>query len=154
MITKEQSEKSDEVMREVFQNQFQELTGQVLTNLSESSKFREKLATKLLLIMGSILLVGSLLMKIDYPFKIASLSEIEFTALIFSSSGLLFVGALFSLLQAWSWRSIIRAQQVVGMEILHKQIDTEKELRTGKNRYQAGGELILLPTKIRKLHRR
>ena len=153
MITREQSERSEEAMRMVFQNQFRVLTRQVLENLYESSKIREKLATKLLLIMGVILLASSLLMRIEYPFKIASLSDMEFTALIFASSGLLTLGALFSLLQAWSWRSIIRAQQVVGMEILNKQIDVDKELLTGKNRHQAGGELILLPTKIRKRRR-
>ena len=153
MITKEQSEKSEEVMRAFFQNQFRELTSQVLDNLHRSSKIREKLATKLLLIMGAILLAASLVMKIDRPFKIASLSDIEFTALIFAASGLLTVGALLSLLQAWSWRSTILAQQVVGMEILHKQIDTEKERLTGKDRYQAG-QLILLPTKIHKHPRR
>lgn len=153
MITKEQSERSEEVMREVFRNQFPELTSQVLDNLHKSSKIREKLTTKLLLIMGSILLVASLVMKIDFPFKIASLSDVEFTALIFASSGLLIVGALLSLSQAWSWRSIIWAQQVVGLEILHKQIDTEKELLTGKHKYQAG-QLILLPTKLHKRHHR
>jgi len=153
MITKEESERSADTMRGVFQNQYRVLTGQVLDNLHKSSKVGEKGSTKLLLIMGSILLVGSLVMKINFPFKIASLTEIEFTALIFASSGLLVVGALFSLLQVWSWRSIIRAQQVVGMEILHKQVDTEKELLTGKHRYQAG-QLILLPTKLHRRHHR
>jgi hypothetical protein len=154
MITREESEKSGDALRAVFDNQYRVLTGQVLKNLYESSKVGVSWPTKLLVFLGAILLVVSLLMKIDYPFKIASLSDIEFTTLIFASSGLLFTGALFSLLHAWSWRSIIRAQQVVGMEILNKQIDVEKELLTGKNRYQAGGQLILLPTKIHKRLRR
>ena len=153
MVTREQSERSEEAMRMVFQNQFRVLTRQVLENLYESSKIREKWATKLLLILGAILLVISLLMRVEYPFRVASLSDIEFTALIFAASGLMFTGALFSLLHTWSWRSIIRAQQVVGMEILNKQSDVDKELLTGKNRHQAGGELILLPTKIRKRRR-
>ena len=152
MITREQSERSEEAMRMVFQNQFRELTRQVLENLYESSKIREKWATKLLLILGAILLVISLLMRIEYPFRVASLSDVEFTALIFAASGLMFTGALFSLLHTWSWRSIIRAQQVVGMEILNKQIDVDKELLTGKNRHQPG-QLILLPTKIHKRRR-
>jgi membrane protein implicated in regulation of membrane protease activity len=118
------------------------------------SKVGEKWSTKLLLILGAILLVASLLMKIDYPygFKIASLSSVEFTTLIIASAGLLFVGALFSLLQAWSWRRILRGQQELGIEILKKQVDIDKEVLTSKDR-RRGGELIVLPTRIVKRHR-
>ena len=155
MITREQSERSEEAVRTVFKNQFPTLTNHLLTNLYEVSKISERWPTKLLLIMGALLLGASLAMKINYPYgiKLADLSAVEFTTLIFAASGLLLVGALFSLLQAWSWRRIIMKQQEVGVEILNKQVDIEKELLTGKDRHK-GGELILLPAKIRKHHRR
>jgi hypothetical protein len=155
MITKEQSERSEDAVRTGIKNQFLTLTNHLLTNLYEVSKIRERWPTKLLLIMGAILLGASLAMKINYPYgiKLAELSPMEFTTLIFAASGLLLVGGLFSLLQAWSWRRIIQKQQAVAVELLNKQVDIEKELLTGKDRHQ-GGELILLPAKIRKHHRR
>jgi hypothetical protein len=159
MITREQSERSEEAMRAVFENQFRVLTSQVLENLRKSLNLGENWPTKLLLFAGTILLIASLamqlLMRIDYPggLRLPLLSPIEFTTLILAATALLLVGALLSLFHAWGWRSIIRAQQVVGMEILNKQIDVDKELLTGKNRHQAG-ELILLPAKIHRRHRR
>jgi hypothetical protein len=159
MITREQSERSEEAVRTILTNQFPVLTTQVLENLYQLSRIGEKWSTKLLLIMGAVLLLASLVMKllmlIGYRDGrgVELLSGMEFSTVILASSALLVVGALLSLLQAWSWRSIVRAQQAVGIEILHKQLDIEKELLTSRNRNQPG-ELILLPTKIRKRHRR
>jgi hypothetical protein len=155
MVTREQSERSEMAVRTIFENQFPVLTNQLVDNLYRLSKVGEKWSTKLLLILGAILLAASVLMKLDYPygFKIASLSPMEFTTLILAAAALLIFGALLSLFQAWSWRRIIQLQQAVGIEILKKQVDIEKDLLTGKSSRQ-GGELMLLPIKIRKRHRR
>lgn len=159
MVTKEQSERSEEALRTVFKNQYLTLTNQVLNNLNELSKIGEKWSTKLLLIVGALLLLASLpiklLFRIEYPggFSLPYLTDMEFTTLILAATALLLVGALSSLFQAWGWRRIIQAQQAVGVEILNKQLDIEKDLLIGKNRHQPG-ELILFPAKIRRRHHR
>ena len=155
MVTREQSERSEMAVRTIFENQFPVLTNQLVDNLYRLSKVGEKWPTTLLLILGAILLAASVLMKIDYPygFKIASLSTLEFTTLIIAAAALLIFGALLSLFQAWSWRRIILLQQAVGIELLKKQVDIDKDVLTGKSSRQ-GGELMLLPIKIRRRHHR
>ena len=163
-VTKEMADKERKVTKEtaileVFNNQFPTLTKQVIDNLKQLSMVGEKWPTTLLMVLGMLLLGAALVIKLvvitSYPVNEMEvrLSPFEFSTLIISASGLLVVGALFSLYQARSWRKIVLAQQVVGTEILNKQIDIAKEMVVGRHSLQ-GRQLILLPARIRKRYRR
>lgn len=152
---KTESERSEDAIREVFKNQFPALTSQILNNMQQISVVGDKWPPILLILLGAGLIVVSLAIKIGF-FGVITMGILwpgEFMALIFSGAGLMFAGALFSLYQARSLRKIIKAQQLVGTEILNKQMDIEKDLLTGKHRQQQG-QLILLPAKKLKRFRR
>jgi uncharacterized membrane protein YqjE len=160
MTDREHSARNEAAILDVFDNQFPTLTSQLIDNLQRLSMVGEKWPTTLLIILGAFLLFAALAIKlmliVYYPGdeKTLRLSAMEFTTLILAASGLMVIGALFSLYQARSWRKIVMAQQLVGTELLNKQIDIAKGMVVRQQQGHQGGEMILLPAKIRRRHRR
>jgi ABC-type multidrug transport system fused ATPase/permease subunit len=156
MASREQLERSEAAILQIFNNQFPVVTKQVIENLHEISKASQMWPSVLLVILGAVLLSSSMLMRAQYFLgdRVPKLEPREFIALVIAAAGLMLAGSLFSLIQARGWRKIAEMQQAVGMEILHKQIDIERDVLMGKQRQQPGGALILFPTKIRRRFRR
>jgi hypothetical protein len=157
--SREQIMRSEEAVLHVFHNQFPALTGQIIKNLYLLSGLRERWQPILLVALGALLLLFTLLLRVGYfyrerPTPEEALRPEEFITLIVVGSGLMFSGALFGLYQARSLRKIILAQQVLGVQILNKQIDTEREVIERQQRQQQNAQLVLLPRKIRKRLRR
>ena len=159
MTDRDHSERNEAAILEVFDNQFPTLTSQVIDNLQRLSLVGERWPTTLLIFSGALLLFATLALKLMLIIvytgdtRTQSLLAVEFTTLILAASGLMFVGTLFKVYQARSWRKIVLAQQVVGTEILNKQIDIAKGVVVRRHEFQREG-MILLPAKIRRRHHR
>lgn len=161
MTDRDYSARNEAAILEVFDNQFPTLTSQVIDNLQRLSMVGKTWPMTLLIVAGALLLLASVVVKLMLIMYYrgtevlveSKLSPVEFTTLILSASALMVIGALFSLYQARSWRKLVLAQQVVGTEILNKQIDIAKDMVVNRQRVQ-GGDMILLPARIRKRHRR
>jgi hypothetical protein len=161
MSDREQIMRSEEAVLHVFHNQFPALTGQIIKNLYLLSGLRERWQPILLVALGALLLLFTLLLRVGYFYRdlngaqrVGELQPLEFITLIVVGSVLMFSGALFGLYQSRSLRKIILAQQVLGVQILNKQIDTEREVIERQQRQQQNAQLVLLPRKIRKRLRR
>ena len=155
MIERQQPpDRNEQAIMGVLDNQFYTLTDQVINNMRRLSALADKWPPILLILFGALLLGVAIAIKVGLfgPVAMLTMWEGEFITLILAGAGLMVVGALFSLYQSWSLRRIAKAQQLVGTEILHKQIDIEKDLLV-RNRAQQG-QLILLPAKKLKRHRR
>ncbi|HEX8500520.1 MAG TPA: hypothetical protein VF659_08020 [Pyrinomonadaceae bacterium] len=140
---------SETAILNVFNNQFPTLTDQIINNLYRLSRHGDRWPAVLLVVCGALLLAVSLVLKVGYFIgrMSSTLRSEEFITLIFAGSGLLLFGALFSIYQARSLRKIIQAQQLVGTEILNKQIEVEREVITHHQKHQQMGQLLLLPSK-------
>lgn len=154
MTEREQLVRSGSAIHDVFDNQFPTLTNQIIRNMQRVSMVGDKWPPVLLVLAGAALAFTAVAIKVGFLGEKAMLIlwPGEFIALVLAGAGLMLFGALFSLYQARSLRKIIKAQQVIGTELLNKQIDIEKDLLTGKHKQQ--GQLILLPAKKLKRLRR
>ena len=142
-----ESERSEAAIREVFDNQFPSLTNQMIFNMRRISMVGDKWPPVLMVLLGGALtfIPVAITIGIFGDRAIEKLDYMEFIALVIAGAGLVFFGALFSLYQGWSLRRIIVAQQRVGTEILTKQIDIERDMLKDQRKRQ--GQLILLPAK-------
>jgi hypothetical protein len=147
MVDREQPVTSETAVREVFENQFPTLTNQLLYNMRQVSLLGDKWPPILMVLLGAALAFIPVLITTGLlgGTATAELNYMEFITLVIAGAGLIFFGALFSLFQGWSLRRIVMAQQIVGTEILHKQIDIEKDMIRERQKQQ--GQLILLPAK-------
>ena len=156
MIDREQqTERTEAAIMAVLDNQYYTLTNQVINNMRRLSALADKWPPILLILFGALLLGVSIAIKVGLfgPVAMLTIWEGEFITMILSGAGLMVIGALFSLYQSRSLRKIAKAQQLVGTEILNKQIDVEKDLLERHQKQQAG-QLILLPAKRLKRYRR
>lgn len=178
MIDREQrTERGEAAIMAVFDNQFYTLTNQVIHNMRRLSTLGERWPSVVLIVVGALMIAFSAAIKIGFfarPYSAGAdstaapgadaraisvqlgpdiVDSMEFMTLVLSGAGLMLAGALFSLYQARSLRNIVKAQQLIGTEILHKQIDVEKDLLARQQTQQAG-QLILLPGKKHKRYRR
>ncbi len=175
--SQQQTEKTEAAIMAVFDNQFYKLTNQIIDNMRRLSTVGDKWPPILLVAFGALIIVVSVAIKIGVfgsPTPAATsvpvsptpevggvtvrlgseiVDSMEFMTLVISGAGLMLAGALFSLYQARSLRKLIMAQQLVGTEILNKQIDIEKDVLV-RNHAQQQGQLILLPGKKHKRFRR
>lgn len=154
MAQTEQLVRHQPAIQEVFDRQFPNLTNQVIADIERIAKFGEKWPSRVLVLAGAALSLIAVAIKIGLIREGAThlFWYGEFITMIIAGAGLIFFGALFSLYQAWSLRKIINAQQVIGTELLNKQIDIERDLLKNKHKWQ--GQLILLPSKKLKRLRR
>lgn len=143
----------------VFDNQFPTLTDQVINNMFRLARLEQRWPALLLIISGVLLLAITLGLKVSFIVGATTqtLRWEEFITLTLAGAGLMAVGALFHLYQIRSLRKIIQAQQLVGTEIINKQIEVEREVITRDQQHQQQmGQLIILPggKKMRKRWRR
>lgn len=153
MTEKELLEKNEGLPVDVIGKEFPAIADEIVKVVHQLSKVDAKWPTIVLIVSGTALLLGALLMRIPGGlFRQVNLTTTEFITMLITAASLMIAGPLFNMYLSRNWRKIILEQQALGVQILHEEIDIAREALNRKHRNR-WGEIIIFQTKLRKSFR-